>query len=100
MKSLKETVIKYLAHNPDWHNKGFLTDTLKWSYLEKGTNKTYLAESVGRKLRIAEEESRIAVKQDPNSNSVLYRFLPVEKRSSYIPWSMRDNDKKDILFKS
>lgn len=92
-KSLKEDLIRYLAHNLVWHSKGAVT-AVAWRYPD---GRTYLPETVGRKLREAESESRIAVRE--NGISVEYKFLPVERRSTYIPWSSRTEGKKDILFR-
>lgn len=98
MTSLKEDLARWLARSGQWEPKGLLTDTLKWTYVEKGVTKQYLAETCGRKLRELESESRIAVKD--LGASICYKFLPPERRNSYIPWSSRPDGKKDILFKS
>lgn len=93
--SLKEEIVKYLSITYRWHPKGELTDYMKWTYIEKGIEKTYLSETVGRKLREAESEGRIAVKDD--GISVQYKFLPVERRSLYITYSNRID--KNKIFK-
>lgn len=90
--SLKEDLIRYLAKNPHWHTKADLLMMI-WRYPD---GRKYMSDSVSRKLRLAEEESRIAVKDDPTSVSVMYKFLPVEKRKNYIPFSLRTN--KQVLF--
>jgi hypothetical protein len=91
MTSLKEDIIRFLAHNPDWHTKAELLNR-EWKYPD---GRTYMSDTVSRKLREAESESRIAVKD--TGVSVSYKFLPVEKRKDYQPWSLRVN--KDELFK-
>lgn len=93
--SLKEDLIRYLANNPTWHKKGQLI-LIEWKY-EDG--RTYMSDTVSRKLREAEEESRIAVKPDPNSTSVVYKFLPIERRSTYLPFSSRPKGQEHILFR-
>lgn len=93
--SLKERVIKWLAIRSDWIPKGEIL-SLDWKY-EDG--RTYMSDTVSRKLRESEEEGRIAVKTDPASNSVLYKFLPVDRRANYIPYSSRPDDRKNVLFR-
>lgn len=88
---LKEDLIRWLAKNPIWISKGAIT-AIVWRYPD---GRTYLPETVGRKAREAESESRIAVRE--KGISVEYRFLPVEKRSKYIPFSQRTDPK--ILFR-
>jgi hypothetical protein len=95
--ALKDILVRYMASHNEWKSKGHVTDTLSWGYIEKGVLKHYLSETVGRKLREAESESRLAVKQD--GDSVQYKFLPPDRRKSYIPWSSRSEGKKNILFK-
>lgn len=58
-----------------------------------------MSETVGRTLRTLETSSVIAVKDDDNGKSVVYKWLPKERRASYIPWSERPDGKKHILFK-
>jgi hypothetical protein len=91
-QSLKEDIIRFLAHTQQWHNKGELL-LRAWKYPD---GRTYMSDTVSRKLREAESESRIAVKYD-EEGSCIYKFLPVEKRKDYQPWSLRVN--KDELFK-
>lgn len=95
--TLKEQLARFLANKGCWESKGALTDHCTWHYTEKGITKTYLAETVGRKLRLLEEESRIAVKSE--GSSVQYKFLPTDKRNRYIPWSIRPEGQKNNLFK-
>lgn len=71
---------------PDWVAAGALTDDRKW-YKKNGT--AYLSGTVSRKLRLAEEQKRIAVKPDPLSTSVVYKYLPEERRASYVTTSER-----------
>lgn len=91
--NLKEDLIRYLANHPFWHTKAEILRR-EWKYPD---GREYMKPTADRKLREAEEESRIAVKPDPNSTSVIYKFLPVEKRKSYIPFSQRND--VNILFK-
>lgn len=94
-QSLKEDLVRYLANNPTWHAKGELL-LINWKYPD---GRSYMAPTADRKLREVEEEGRIAVKPAPNSNSVLYRFLPVERRATYIPFSSRPKGQENILFR-
>lgn len=91
---LKENLIRYLASHNEWRSKGAILQ-LQWKYY--GEDKTYMPDSVSRKLREAEEECRIARRD--SGISCEYKFLPPERRKSYIPWSSRPNDKKNILFR-
>lgn len=93
--SLQEDIIRWLANNPDWHPKGEILNII-WKYPD---GRTYMSDTVSRKLRNSEEERRIAVKPDPNSNSILYRFLPVERREKYINFSNRRKGDEHILFR-
>jgi len=99
MKSLQDQIVAWLARDENkgiWFPKGKLTDDMSWQYVEKGQTKTAMSDTVSRKLRLCEEEKRIAVK--PYGESVQYRFLPVEKRPLYIPTSERAEGTQDIIF--
>lgn len=96
--SLENILARYLASHNEWRSKGHITDTMKWKYTEKGVEKTYLAETAGRKLRMLESESRIAVRE--KDGSVEYKFLPVEHRNRYIPFSSREKGKENIIFRA
>lgn len=97
MKSLKEDLVRHLAGRPlEWIEKGTLIDDTEWHYTEEGIEKKYLSDTVSRKLWEAESESRIARRD--SGKSCEYRFLPVDKRATYIPWDLRPNDAKNILF--
>ena len=89
---LKETLISYLRTKGEWIPKPQLTDDVTWFHKD-GTTR-YIGETVGRALRHAEEEGIIAVKD--HGKTVQYKYLPVEKRDSYIPWSKRID--KSVLF--
>lgn len=95
--SLENVLARYLASHNEWRSKGFITDTLKWKYVEKGVEKTYLAETAGRKLRVLESEGRIAVRE--KDGSVEYKFVPPEYRRRYIPFSSREKGKESMLFR-
>lgn len=99
MKSLQDQIVAWLAQEENkgqWFPKGQLTDDMIWQYVEKGETKTAMSDTVSRKLRLCEEEKRIAVK--PYGESVQYRFLPPDKRSSYIPTSERPEGKQNTIF--
>ncbi len=98
MKSLQDKIVKYLADNGEWVVKGIILEQ-EWKY-DDGIRK-YMANTVDRELRSAESgedgESRIAVKDDPYSTSITYKFIPPEFRKLYIPFSQRKD--KDVLFR-
>lgn len=99
MKSLQDQIVAWLAqpiNAPQWFRKGQVTDDIDWFYIEKGEKKKALADTVSRELRSAEENKRVARRD--NGKSCEYRFLPPEHRERYIPFSMREN--KDILFRA
>lgn len=86
----------WLKNNWDWHPKGKLTADMVWKHKRgRSAGVRYLPETVGRALRLLEEASIIAVKED--GISVQYKWLPHEKRPSYIPFSKRADKSK--LFK-
>lgn len=87
--NMKTPLIDKLVHylferKEEWVPKGQI-DMLTWRD-DKG--KRYMSDTVARKLREAESLKRIAVKED--KNSVVYRWLPFERRTSYIPTSERE----------
>lgn len=96
--SLENILARYLASHNEWRSHPHMTDVMKWKYTEKGIEKTYMAETVGRKLRKLESEGRIAVRNRETSNE--YKFIPVEHRSRYISFSCREKGKESILFRS
>lgn len=90
--SLKDKLVKHLSMQyPSWVAKGELT-AIQW---RDDRGKTFLPETVGRKLREAESDKRIAVKE--KGVSVQYKWIPYELRAKYIPTSVR---KDDALFTS
>lgn len=98
MENLQDQLVAWLAkdeHAPSWHSKAIITDDKKWEYVESGKVKTAMADTVSRKLRLAEEAKRIARRD--SGKSCEYRFLPPEHRERYIPWSLRED--KSILFR-
>lgn len=100
MEDLQDQLVNWLAKEenaPTWFPKAVLTDTMKWQYEEGHKIKTAMADTVSRKLRLAEEAKRIAVK--PDGKSVQYRFLPLDKRSMYIPTSERLEGRQDTIFR-
>lgn len=96
--TLQDQLRSYLQKNWAWHSKGTLTANMEWRHARgKHFGVRYLPETVGRALRLLEESSVIAVKDD--GISVQYKWLPPEKRASYKPWSTRPNHDKQTLFK-
>jgi len=90
--ALIDKLVKHLSlQYPSWVAKGELT-AIQWKD-DKG--KTFLPETVGRKLREAESLKRIAVKE--KGVSVQYKWIPHELRAKYIPTSER---KGEALFTS
>lgn len=88
-----------MRHQWEWHSKGMLTADMVWKRDGgKDYGKRYLPDTVSRALRSLEESSRIAVKSD-GSKSVLYKWLPPERRAGYIPISQRPNGAEHILFR-
>lgn len=84
MTSLPDILEHYLKSKGEWIPKGELL--MCEFYSDKGTR--YMSDSISRKLRLLEESSRIAVKSD-GRKSVLYKWLPHDKRARYIPTSRR-----------
>lgn len=97
-KDLQDKIVKYLADNGEWMEKATLLNH-EWKY-DDGI-RTYMPNTADRELRSAESgedgESRIAVKADPNSKSIVYKFIPPEYRNRYIPFSQRND--QTILFR-
>jgi hypothetical protein len=98
---MKESLINYLEiyleqHKSEWFPSAQLTDERKWF---RKNGKRYTSQTVGRKLRLAEEQKRIAVKNDPSSVSILYKYLPLDRRDSYIPTSARLPGQENQLFR-
>lgn len=79
-----------------WYPKGTITADMVWKHKGGRHNGArYLPETVGRALRLLEQRKVIAVKQA--GMSVQYKWLPLDRRQSYIPFSERTN--KEKLFK-
>ena len=98
MEDLQDQIVSWLAQDenaPVWHAKAVITDERKWEYVEAQKVKIAIADTVSRKLRLAEESKRIARRD--SGKSCEYRFLPPEHRERYIPWSLRED--KSILFR-
>lgn len=95
--SLKDILVRYMASHNEWRSKYHICQEMNWKYQEKGQMKTAMADTISRKLRECEEESRLARKDD--GKSCQYKFLPPDKRSMYIPWSIRPEGQKNNLFK-
>lgn len=91
-ESLINQLVKHLFdHKDEWHAKGNLL-LREWRD-KRGTR--YMADTVSRKLREAEENSLIAVKYD--GRTTLYKWLPHERRASYIPTSERTDDRLFVI---
>lgn len=92
---LGEQLERHLKKDHRWFSKGELTrlEWKRWSPTHSMT-KTFLPETVGRALRDLEENKIVAVKYE--GKNTLYKWLPQEFRSKYIPTSERVGDK---LFK-
>lgn len=89
--SLGNKITKYLFDNKDsWIPKGEL-QRREWRN-DNGT--LYISDTVGRALRSEEEKSHIAVKYE--GKNTLYKWLPYERRDTYIPTSRRPDPK--VLF--
>lgn len=90
MMKLKEQIVRFLRER-DWTSKAVI---LEGKFYYKNSPKKYMSDTVGRTLRSAEEESLIAVKDDPNSKSILYKYIPPHLRPLYIPYSLRTEKTK------
>lgn len=77
-----------------WIAKGEIT-RMTWKS-ENGTS--YLPETVGRALRSAEEEKRIAVKYE--GKNTLYKWIPHDRREKYIPTASRQSGRSSVLFRA
>lgn len=98
LTGLASQLVHYLRTNHEWFSKGTLTADMTWRHNKgKSIGKRYLPETVGRALRLLEEQSIIAVKQD--GISVQYKWLPHERRAQYIPSSSRTVGNEDKLFR-
>lgn len=96
LKGLPAQLVSFLRQ-ADWTPKGDIT-AMEWRHARgKHYGVRYLPETVGRALRLLEEDSVIAVK--PCGISVQYKYLPIERRAGYIPTSARPKGKESVLFK-
>ena len=60
MDTIEDQLVKYLSKNPkEWIHKGALIE-MPWFYIEKGTKKKAMSDTVSRTLRTAESNKRIA----------------------------------------
>jgi hypothetical protein len=84
--SLEDKLVRWLMEQTNWVAKGHITRT-PWRDV-RGVE--YLPETVGRALRSAEEGKRIAVKYE--GKNTMYKWLPYDKRATYIPTSERTGD--------
>jgi hypothetical protein len=98
-KGLKGLLISYLQQQKDWTHKGTIQE-LVWKNPKNSTR--YIPDNVGTCLRWLERNHFIAVKDDKESKSVLYKYLPSwpdERRKYYIPTSQRPEGEEHILFR-
>ena len=94
--SLSAQLVAHLV-NGDWIAKGELTRIVWRHQTGRSAGVPYLPETVGRALRLLEEEGIIAVK--PCGISVQYKHIPEGKlRQNYIPSSLRPIGRETILF--
>lgn len=91
MKTLADQLVRFLKEPHEWVHKGALL-RMEWRNAKNGT--LYMSETVGRTLRSLEESKIIAVKDDDNGKSVVYKWLPPERRATYIPFSERNGSKQ------
>lgn len=95
---MKESLLNYIEEHLKlqnaWISKGRITNRT-W-YRKNGKN--YLSGVVDRKLREGENERRWAVKYLDSRNTV-YRWLPPDRRASYVPTSERLKGEEDKLFR-
>ena len=88
---LPQLLVSHLSKVGDWIPKGTLTADMVWKHPQgKNSGKRYLPETVGRALRLLEESSVIAVKED--GISVRYKWIPSQMRERYIPSSQRTGE--------
>ncbi len=92
--SLQDKLAHWLMIEANWVSKGHIT-RMDWKD-DRGVR--YLPETVGRALRSAEEAKRIAVKYE--GKNTLYKWLPQERRSAYIPTTSRKPGQENKLFTS
>lgn len=97
VRGLNRQLVTFLKNNFDWHTKGLLTADMEWRH-DRGQSygRRYIPETVGRALRHLEERKIIAVKDA--GKSVEYKFLPLNLRPFYIPYSHRPDDNKGELW--
>lgn len=94
-KSLSEQLEAFLKSDWRWHVKGELL-RMDWRH-EDG--RTYMPTTVARTLNLMESgEQKIAVQPCRESNTVEYKFLPLEYRKVYIPYSARPDDSKEKMW--
>ena len=98
LRGLPAQIVGYMSHHHVWHSKGTLTADIVWKHTQgRNYGKRYLPETVGRALRLLEEKSIIAVKEQ--GISVQYKWIPHEMRKRYIPSSSRPMGWENVLFK-
>lgn len=92
--NILENHLKSRSH--EWIHKGELTNDRVW---KKRNGTTYLSGTVDRKLREGETRKLWAVKPDEGNVSIMLKWLPTERRESYIPVSHRNKGKEEVLFR-
>ncbi len=93
--TLAEQLEQFFKKNWEWHVKG---DLLRMVW-KQADGRTYMPTTVARTLNLMEsKEHKIAVRPHETSNTVQYKFLPIEYRKIYIPYSSRPDENKSKLW--
>lgn len=85
---LKAQLFNFLKKDGGWVHKGKLTADMVWrnkAGMHYGAR--YMPETVGRALRLLEEQGQVAVKED--GISIAYKALYSPWKEKYIPFSER-----------
>lgn len=91
MSTLKYQLEDYLKGRAlEWVHKGVILNVV---FRNSKNGIPYLSDTVANTLRKLQRECKIAVKPDINNKSVLYKWLPPDRREFYIPTSERTDNK-------
>lgn len=94
--SLVNQLEAYLKENSgEWHSKTALIERV-WVSDE---NTRFSPETAARKLREAEQASRIAVRYDEQGHAE-YRYIEPKHRERYIPINDRPAGKEDLMWRT
>lgn len=91
--SLKDQLLAEIKQEKGWVHSGVL-ERRQWT--NKKTGVPYKPGTVGRCLRLLEEEASIAVRYNPCAE---YRFIEPKDRVKYMPISQRKEGQEDALWK-